>query len=328
MKIAFYDTHRFEQALFEKVFATSSHTLSFFDTRLGLQSVGLAKDHDAVCCFVNDCLNAEILNSLNNHGINLIALRSAGYNHVDTQCAKNLAMSIVRVPAYSPYAVAEHALALLMCVNRKIHKAYARVKDFNFSLEGLVGFDLHGKTVGILGTGRIGLAAIKIFKGLGCEVLAYDKIQNNEAANKYDFNYTDLPTLFKKSNVISLHLPLINETRHILNKEAFEMMKEGVVILNTGRGALIESTALVDALKSKKLGGAGLDVYELEEGIFFNDLSDCGLDDDLLARLISFPNVVVTSHQAFLTHEALHNIAEQTLKNIDAFANGSIINQV
>jgi D-lactate dehydrogenase len=241
---------------------------------------------------------------------------------------ENLAMSIVRVPAYSPYAVAEHALALLMCVNRKIHKAYARVKDFNFSLEGLVGFDLHGKTVGILGTGRIGLAAIKIFKGLGCEVLAYDKIQNNEAANKYDFNYTDLPTLFKKSNVISLHLPLINETRHILNKEAFEMMKEGVVILNTGRGALIESTALVDALKSKKLGGAGLDVYELEEGIFFNDLSDCGLDDDLLARLISFPNVVVTSHQAFLTHEALHNIAEQTLKNIDAFANGSIINQV
>jgi D-lactate dehydrogenase len=325
MKIAFFDTHHFEQIVFDEVFCKSEHSVVYFEPRLSPQSAMLAKGCDVVCAFANDCVNAEVLRILKENGTKLIALRSAGYNHVDVVSAQALSLPIVRVPEYSPYAVAEHAVALLMTLNRKIHKSYARVREMNFSLEGLVGFDVHGKTVGIIGAGRIGTVAAKIFKGFGCRVLVFDKFARSD---QKEFEYTELKNLLKESDIISLHLPLTPDTKHILNDEAFSIMKKGVIILNTGRGGLIETTSLIKALKSKKLGGAGLDVYELEEGVFFNDLSGTGIDDDLLARLITFPNVVITSHQAFLTKEALHNIADQTLKNIDAFSQGKLINQV
>ena len=328
MKIAFFDTHHFERVVFEDVFKDANHTISYIEPRLLPQSAAMAKGADVVCCFANDCLNAETLKILKENGIKLIALRSAGFNHVDLAMAKELLLPIVRVPEYSPYSVAEHAVALLMTLNRKIHKAYARVRESNFSLEGLTGFDVHGKTVGIMGLGRIGTAAAQIFKGFGCKVLVFDKLANAELGKKLGVEFTDKVNLFKRSDIISLHLPLTPETKYILNEEAFSQMKAGVVIINTGRGGLIETKSLIRALKTKKLGGAGLDVYELEEGVFFNDLSVGGIDDDVLARLTTFPNVVITSHQAFLTNEALHNIADQTLKNIDAFAKGDLINQV
>ncbi len=328
MKIAFFDVHRFEKIVFEEVFAGSSHSLDYFETRLNSSSAQLAKGYDVVCSFVNDTLNAQTLTLLSENGVRLIVLRSAGYNHVDIKKAKELSLPILRVPEYSPYAVAEHAVALLLTLNRKIHKAYARVRDFNFSLEGLVGFDLHAKTVGLIGLGRIGLAAARIFKGFGCRVYVYDKFQRKELETEVGFEYVSLDKLLSDSDIVSLHVPLTPETKHILNAEAFQKMKVGVYILNTGRGALIDTQALIDSLKDKKLGGAGLDVYELEEGIFFNDLSDSGTDDDTLARLLSFPNVIVTSHQAFLTKEALRNIADETLKNVCSYESGKLINQV
>lgn len=328
MQIAFFDAHHFERVVFDEVFRKQPHTLHYFETRLTPESAPLARGAEVVCSFANDRLNAETLKQLKELGIKLIALRSAGFNHVDLGVARSLALPLVRVPEYSPYAVAEHAVALLMTLNRKIHKAYARVRESNFSLEGLTGFDLHGKTVGLMGLGRIGTAAARIFKGFGCQVLVFDKLANPALAKELGLEFTDKANVLRRSDVISLHLPLTPETKYILNDEAFRQMKDGVVIINTGRGALIESTALIGALKSKKLGGAGLDVYELEEGVFFNDLSAGGIDDDVLARLTTFPNVVITSHQAFLTNEALRNIADQTLKNIDAFARGELINQV
>ncbi len=328
MKVAFFDAHRFEKNVFEEVFKSSGHHVDYLEPRLNSKSAQLAKGYDVVCSFVSDCLDAQTLGILKKEGVKLIALRSAGFNHVDLRAAKKLGLPIVRVPEYSPYAVAEHAVALLMAVNRKIHRSYARVREFNFSLEGLVGFDIHGKTVGLLGLGRTGLAAAKIFKGFGCRVLVFDKIRKPELEKEFGFEFKELKEIFSSSDIISLHLPLLPETKHLLNDEAFQLMKKGVVVINTGRGALIKTSSLIKALKSKKLGGAGLDVYEVEEGIFFNDLSESGIDDDLLARLISFPNVVITSHQAFLTQEALHNIADQTLKNIESFAQGKLLNQV
>ena len=328
MKIAFFDTHHFERVVFEVVFKDKHHTINYIEPRLLPQTAAMAKGADVVCCFANDRLNAETLKILKENGIKLIALRSAGFNHVDLAMAKELLLPIVRVPEYSPYAVAEHAVALLMTLNRKIHKAYARVRESNFSLEGLTGFDVHGKTVGIMGLGRIGTAAAQIFKGFGCKVLVFDKLASAELEKKLGVEFTDKVNLLKNSDIISLHLPLTPETKYILNEDAFRQMKDGVVIINTGRGGLIETKSLIRALKTKKLGGAGLDVYELEEGVFFNDLSVGGIDDDVLARLTTFPNVVITSHQAFLTNEALRNIADQTLKNIEAFARGDLINQV
>jgi D-lactate dehydrogenase len=328
MKVAFFDAHRFEQEVFNKVFLQSSHKLSYFEARLSSQTVALADGFEGVCAFANDTLNALTLTSLKKGGVKLIALRSAGYNHVDLKAAKDLEIVVVRVPEYSPYAVAEHAVALVQTVNRKIHRAYNRVRELNFSLEGLVGFDLHGKTVGIVGTGRIGVAAARIFHGYGCTVLAFDKYHKPELERELSLRYVELSELLKKSDVISLHLPLTVETKHILNAEAFALIKPGAIVVNTGRGALIDTNALISALKQKKLGGAALDVYEVEEGVFFNDLSNLGIDDDILARLLTFPNVVVTSHQAFLTSEALHNIADQTLKNIEGFENKKIINQI
>jgi D-lactate dehydrogenase len=282
----------------------------------------LASSHGAVCSFVNDRVDERALEILRQGGCRVIALRSAGYNHVDLPSAARLGIPIVRVPEYSPYAVAEHAVALVLALNRKIHRAYARVREWNFSLDGLVGFDLHGKTVGIVGTGRIGEAAARIFHGFGCRVLAFDLRPNPALAADLGIQYVNLDRLYRESHIISLHVPLTPATRHMVDAEALAIMKTGVLLINTGRGALIDSRALLASLKTSHVGAAGLDVYEEEGGIFFKDLSNAVLQDDVLARLLTFPNVLVTSHQGFLTTEALANIAHVTLQNVTAFERG------
>jgi D-lactate dehydrogenase len=319
MKIAFFDTHKFEREIFKKNNKSFKHEITFFGPRLNDQTAMLAKGFSAVCCFANDKLDKSCLETLNKIGVRLIALRSAGYNHVDLKVAKKLKIPVVRVPAYSPHAVAEHTVALLLALDRKIYKAYNRVRDWNFSLEGLVGFDLFGKTVGVIGTGKIGKVFARIMKGFGCKVLGNDIFPSKSLIEEKVLDYVDLNTILKKSDIISLHVPLLPDTRHMLNKNTFSKMKKGVCILNTGRGALIDSMALIDCIKSGKVGLAGLDVYEEEEGIFFHDLSNQVIKDDTLARLMSFPNVLITSHQAFLTKEALENISRTTLENISAF---------
>lgn len=313
MKVAVFDTHRFEREFLEKAAATTKQQLSFYEPRLTEQTARLAQGADVVCAFVNDRLNAETLTSLSKLGIKLIALRSAGFNHVDLEAASKLGLTVVRVPEYSPYAVAEHAVCLVLALNRKIHRAYSRVRESNFSLDGLVGFDLHGKTVGVIGTGRIGVAFAKIMTGFGCKVLAYDKDQ------KPGLTYVALEELYKQSDIISLHVPLNPQTKHMIDSRVLSLTKRGVMLINTGRGGLIDTQALIEALKTQKVGAAGLDVYEEEEGVFFSDLSDTGVRDDVLARLLTFPNVLITSHQAFLTREALANIAETTFRNIADF---------
>jgi D-lactate dehydrogenase len=319
MKIAVFDTHTFEKEVFIKMNLKYQHHLSFFENRLNTASVDLCEGFDAVCSFVNDKLDVQTLEILKKKGVQIIALRCAGFNHVDLVTAKKLNLPVVRVPEYSPYAVAEHTVALLLTLNRKIHRAHARVREFNFSLDGLVGFDLHGKTMGVIGTGRIGRVLVKILNGFGCRVLAYDKFQHPEILENRSAEYCDLETLYKNSDVISLNLPLTIETRHMIDEKALSLMKPQVFLINTGQGALIETQALLQALKNHKIGGAGLDVYEEEEGVFFKDHSDTGIDDDALARLLTFPNVIVTSHQAFLTQEALIQIADTTLANISHF---------
>ena len=321
MKVAVFNTHRFERTLFEEVSSHYTHEIQFFEPRLTEETASLATGFEVVCSFVNDCLNEAVLIKLKAVGVKLIALRSAGFNHVDLQAASRLGLTVVRVPAYSPYAVAEHAVALLMALNRKICKASARVHDLNFSLDGLVGFDLHGKTVGIIGTGKIGSVMAKIMIGFGCQIIAYDQNQNEELKNNKNVIYSTLEDLYKKSDIISLHAPLTKDTHHLINQNSLEKMKKGVMVINTGRGALIDAKALIDALKTGQIGAAGLDVYEEEENIFFQDLSEQILKDDILARLMTFPNVLITAHQAFLTHEALHNIIETTLMNIEDFMN-------
>ncbi len=321
MKIAFFDTHRFDRASFEAANAAFGHEISWLEPRLTAATAVLAEGHGAVCAFVNDRLDAEVLEGLHERGVRLIALRSAGFNHVDLDRAEALGLTVVRVPEYSPYAVAEHTVALAMMLNRHLHRAWNRVREMNFSLEGLVGFDFHGRTVGLVGTGKIGAACASIFLGFGCRVLAYD-LKEDAALRAKGVQYVPLDTLYAESDVISLHVPLTPQTRHIINERALGTMKRGVMLLNTGRGALIDTKALVTGLKSGQVGAAGLDVYEEEEGIFFHDLSDQVLQDDVLARLLTFPNVVITAHQAFLTREALHNIAETTLENVRAFAAG------
>jgi D-lactate dehydrogenase len=271
---------------------------------------------------VNDHLDRETLNGLHDNGVRLIALRSAGFNHVDLRSAADLRLPVVRVPEYSPHAVAEHAVALMLSLNRKIHRAFNRVREANFSLDGLVGYDLYGKTVGVVGTGRIGMVMAQIMKGFGCRVIATDLQPKSAWAESLQVSYVDLQTLYRDSDVVSLHVPLTPSTKHLVDAAALAAMKQGVMLINTGRGALIDTRALIDALKSGHVGAAGLDVYEEEEGIFFRNLSDQVLQDDVLARLLTFPNVLVTSHQAFLTREALANIAETTLANVDAFERG------
>lgn len=322
MRLAVFDTHRYERAAFDAANVHFGHDLTYLETRLTAATAPLAQGFPSVCAFVNDRLDAPTLHTLHDGGVRHVALRSAGFNHVDLEAAAALGLAVTRVPEYSPHAVAEHAVALLLTLNRKTHRAYARVRDANFSLDGLVGFDLYGKTVGIVGTGRIGAVMLRIMRGFGCRLLAWDIAPNDALAAETGARYVGLSDLFRDADVISLHVPLTPETYHLIDAAALTQMKPSVVIINTGRGALIDTRALVDALKRGEIGGAGLDVYEEEEGVFFSDLSDQVLQDDTLARLLTFPNTLVTSHQGFLTREALDAIARTTLANVTAFERG------
>jgi D-lactate dehydrogenase len=328
MRIAVFDVRRYDKNALEDANARHGHELSFLEARLDADTAVLARDHDAVCAFVNDRLDAACLESLASAGVKLVLLRSAGFNHVDLEAAERRGLKVTRVPEYSPYAVAEHTFALLLALVRRIPRATARVREANFSLEGLVGFDLRGKTFGAVGTGRIGAATARIALGFGCEVLAYD-LAKDPALEAAGVRYAAFEELLERADIVSLHVPLVPATRHLINAEALARMKKGVILLNTGRGALIDTRALIGALKSLHIGGAGLDVYEEEEQLFFRDLSDEVLDDDVLARLLTFPNVLITAHQAFLTREALAAIASTTLESAAAFEQGApLVNEV
>ena len=311
IKVAFYDAKEYDKTSFEKYGAQHDMQFRFFETKLNEDTVDLSKGSDAVCVFVNDSVTAEVIEKLYEYGVRILALRSAGYNNVDVKAAFGK-VHVVHVPAYSPYAVAEHAMALLLTSIRRIHKAYNRTREFNFSLSGLTGFDLHGKTVGVIGTGKIGRIFIDICRGFGMKIIAYDAFP----AENSGIEYVELDELFQRSDIISLHCPLTEQTRHLIDENAIGKMKKGVVIVNTSRGGLIDAEALLKGIKDRKIGAACLDVYEEEADIFFEDRSGHILDDELLSRLISMPNVIVTSHQAFLTEDALNNIAETTVRNI------------
>ena len=311
IRVAFFDAKTYDKPSFEMYGNKHDIQFRYLETKLNADTVGLAKGCDAVCVFVNDEVNKEVIDELYSYGVKLIALRSAGYNNVDVRAAFGK-IHVVHVPAYSPYAVAEHAIALLLTSVRRIHKAYNRTREFNFSLNGLTGFDFHGKTVGVIGTGKIGRIFIDICRGFGMNVIAYDLYP----AKNSGIQYVSLDELFEKSDIISLHCPLTEDTRHMISSEAISRMKKGVVIVNTSRGALIDAEALLDGIKARKVGAACLDVYEEEADVFFEDRSGHILNDNLLTLLISMPNVIVTSHQAFLTEEALNNIAETTVGNI------------
>lgn len=314
IKIAFFDTKDYDREAFDALYDREAFDISYFDTRLSADTCSLAAGADAVCVFVNDKVDGEVIRLLSDLGVKLIALRCAGYNNVDIEKAYGR-IHVVRVPAYSPYAVAEHAMALLLTSIRRIHKAYIRTRDFNFSLNGLTGFDLHGKTVGIVGTGKIGRVFMDICRGFGMNVIAYDKFPAKDSG----IEYVALDELWRHSDIISFHCPLTDENRHMVNAESIALMKKGVVLINTSRGGLIDSEALLEGIKERKIGAACLDVYEEEGNVFFHDFSGHIVDDDTLARLISMPNVIVTSHQAFLTREALKNIAATTLSNVQNF---------
>lgn len=322
MKIAFFDTKQYDREIFDKINMNYDFKIKYFEPKLTEDSVVLTKGYDVVCVFVNDTINKNVIDKLVENGVKMIALRCAGYNNVEFTAVEDR-LKVVRVPAYSPYAVAEHAITLMMALNRKIHKAYARTKEVNFSLNGLMGFDMNGKTAGIIGTGRIAKILIKILKGFGMDVIAYDLYPDNKYADEMGYKYTDLDTIYEKSDIISLHCPLTKKTEYLINKKSIEKMKSGVMIINTGRGKLIDTVALIEGLKTKKIGSAGLDVYEEESEYFFEDNSTAILTDDVLARLLTFNNVLVTSHQAFLTKEALLNIAETTFESIKDFKAGN-----
>ena len=323
MKIAFYDTKPYDRIWFEPMSEQYGHKIKFFEDKLNENTAVLSNGCDAVCVFVNDTVNAEVVDTLYKQGIKLIALRCSGYNNVDFDATSGR-ITVVRVPYYSPAAVAEHAMALLLSVNRRIHKAYLRTKDNNFNINGLLGFDLSGKTAGIIGTGQIGRLFIDICRGFNMNVIAYDAYPKPD----YGIDYVSLDELFERSNVISLHCPLNKDTYHIINKDSIEKMQENTFIINTSRGALIDTAALIDGLKSRKLGGAGLDVYEEESEYFFEDYSNEIVTDDDLQRLLSFPNVIMTSHQGFFTKEAVKAIAQVTMDNFNLFEKGVIVNEV
>ena len=321
-KIAFFDSKKYDVASFNKI--NKKYKIVYFEDKLTIDTVVLAKGYDAVCVFVNDDINSDVIDALVSYGIKALVLRCAGYNNVDLKHAQGK-LKVLRVPAYSPYAVAEHAMALLLSLNRKIHKAYLRTREFNFNIVGFTGFDLYGKTVGVIGTGKIGAAFISICKGFGMNVIAFDPYPNLSL----DIKYVSLDELYKESNIISLHCPLTKETKHIINSDAIGKMKNNVVIINTSRGALIDSKALLDALKNRKVMASGLDVYEEEAELFFEDNSNEIIQDETLALLISLPNVIITSHQGYLTEEALDNISLVTLENLDAFFDKKeLINEV
>jgi D-lactate dehydrogenase len=318
--VAVFDTKPYDRDSLQR--ANSAIEWRFLEFRLTRKTAPLANGAPAVCVFVNDQLDRQCLEVLASQHVKLVALRCTGFNNVDVAAAKALNITVSRVPVYSPYAVAEHAVALLLTLNRKIHRAFNRVRELNFSLYGLVGFDLHGKTAGIVGTGKIGRIVAQILRGFGMRVLAFDPFPNPEWAAQQGVEYVDPAMLAGLSDVISLHIPLTPETKHIIRRETLERMKRGTILINVSRGGLIDTAALIDALKSGLLGGVALDVYEEEEGVFFEDLSGEVLQDDELARLLTFPNVLITSHQAFLTREALSDIARTTVHNVEALANG------
>ncbi len=321
--VAFYDTKPYDREYFEGNPDFRRMDWRFHEFRLTAQTVASARGADAVCVFVNDRPDAGCLESLRELGVGLVALRCAGFNNVDLAAARRLGIRVVRVPAYSPHAVAEHTVGLLLTLNRKIHRAYNRVREYNFSLSGLVGFDLFGKTVGVVGTGRIGRIAAQIFRGFGSRVMAYDPMPQQEWAVEHGVTYADLDTVLAAADILTLHLPLTPETHHLLGERTLERMKPGAFVINTSRGKLIDSAALIRHLKSGRIGGVALDVYEEEEGVFFEDHSGSVMQDDELALLISFPNVLITSHQAFLTREALTEIARVTTESLVQWGDGS-----
>ena len=320
MRVAVFSTHSYDRQFLEEANA-GRHELTFLEPRLTAATAPLAARFPAVCAFVNDQLDRAALEALAAGGTRLLALRSAGFNHVDLPAAKALGFTVARVPAYSPHAVAEHTIALILALNRKIHRAYMRVREGNFALDGLLGFDLVGRTAGIVGTGKIGAAVARILLGFGCRVIAFDVVEN-AACRALGVEYVPLEELWRAADVITLHAPLTPQTRHMVDSAAIRQMKRGVMIVNTGRGALVDTRALIAGLKSGHIGYLGLDVYEEEEGLFFEDQSAAVIQDDVFARLLTFPNVIVTAHQAFFTREALRAIGETTIGNITAFEEG------
>lgn len=321
--VAFFDTKPYDREWFDRL--NKNYEIRYFDGRLRPENALLTAGSAAVCAFVNDNINARTLDILAKQGVRAIALRCAGYNNVDVSAAHERGIKVLRVPAYSPYAVAEHAMGLLLALNRRIPRAYIRTRDFNFSLVGLMGFDMHGKTAGVIGTGRIGRVFIDICRGFGMNVIAHDPYPVQDGS----IEYVTREELFRRADVISLHCPLTDDTRYIINDEAISLMKRGVLIVNTSRGRLIDSEALLRALNEKRIGGAALDVYEEESGLFFEDNSDKIVTDEVISLLVSRPNVIITSHQAFLTEEALANIAEVTLRNYADFLSGrELVNEV
>ncbi len=327
IRFLFFQRNPTTRVFFEKYNADFGFQLEFFDTQLNLKTVQLISNSSIVCVFVNDCVDAAVIAELAAKKVEIIALRCAGFNNVDLEAAKKHNIRVCRVPAYSPQAVAEHAMAMILTLNRKTHKAYNRVREQNFSLNGLLGFDLFGKTIGVVGTGNIGKAFVKIAIGFGCRVLAFD-VAVDAQLEQLGVVYSDLDTLFKESDIISLHCPLNENTKHIINAQSLSVMKKNVMIINTSRGGLIETSSVIDALKEEKVGYLGIDVYEQEEKLFFKDLSADIIKDDVIQRLMSFPNVLVTAHQAFFTEEALTQIASVTLNNIqELIQKNSIENQ-
>ncbi|MDO6438070.1 2-hydroxyacid dehydrogenase [Cyclobacterium sp. 1_MG-2023] len=320
MKIAVFSTKPYDQEYFEKYSSNNEYTFAFFETALNKTTANLSAGFDVICAFVNDKVDKDTIEVLANNGIRLIAMRCAGFNNVDIQSAKEHQIKVVRVPAYSPEAVAEHSVALIMTLNRKTHKAYNRVREGNFSLKNLIGFNLHGKVVGVIGTGQIGIAFCKIMKGFGCRLLAYD-IAEAEVLVDMGVEYLPMEKVFQQADIISLHCPLNQSTKHLVNKASLEQMKAGVMIINTSRGALINTSDAIEGLSQKKIGYLGIDVYEQEENLFFEDLSESIIEDDDILRLNSFPNVLITSHQAYFTKEAMDQITVITLDNIRAFEN-------
>lgn len=315
MNIAFFSTKSYDRTYFESEIGESEHSITFFEDALNLQTAKLVSGYDAVCIFVNNPLDEPLIKKIAGLGVEVIALRSAGFNHVDLKACSEHDINVYRVPAYSPEAVAEHTVALILTLNRKTHKAYNRVRENNYSLEGLTGFNLYGKTIGVIGTGTIGTAFCKIMIGFGCDLLAFDPNKNDEVESMGG-TYVDFDDLVQSCDIISVHCPLMPQTHHIIDGESIDKMKDGVMIINTSRGALIDTTAVIDGLKRKKIGFLGIDVYEQEDDLFFRDLSGEVIQDDEIARLMNFPNVLITGHQAFLTEEALQQITETTIKNL------------
>jgi D-lactate dehydrogenase len=328
MKVAVFNTKPYDRTFLNQINSKYHHELNFLTPRLDKETVNLARGFPAICVFVNDILERQVIESLANYGTNLIALRCAGYDNVDLVAAQELNITVVRVPAYSPYAVAEHAIALILTLNRQIHRAYNRIREGNFSLNGLLGFDLHNCTVGIIGTGKIGRITGQILHGFGCHILAYDPYPNAEFADQYA-KYVSFDDLLSQSDIISLHCPLTVDNYHLIDEKAIAKMKSGVMLINTSRGGLIDTKAIIKGLKSQTIGYLALDVYEQEKNIFFEDLSGEIIQDDIFQRLLTFPNVIITGHQAFFTSNALENIAETTLSNISDIEQGNICqNQV